>query len=395
MDIRRLALWEGRYATYMSNGSFSVVIEDQGEVAVELSAKLPNGARISPLSLPYFRGTGSGVFSDENRSWWASRQALYQAGGAYLSFPESNEDIVTSSNTYWMLRRYGTEDDYNGVWKYSEMKSREDGNKYHLGKIDLILPNHNMLYSAIRITNTGESELRANPAWYSMLSSPLVESGTMINTDARFFSAYSLNRRESGKNRFVSGRVFDELKKAPLATGGTADASVVPNTPTGTYDFIIGKLSNEGAGNWITVINPRSQLVYITYSPKAINDDEYDFPNAAICENYYGRMDAPWALFDGATPIVQSLTVGFNSGPKGTRNLSIAPGKSKTILIANGFYSYDNPRIGMGFYSNEISADGFCLKRTKSYAFLSADTAFKTLRKISKRIFFLGSDYHD
>ena len=27
MDIRRLALWEGRYATYMSNDIFSALIE--------------------------------------------------------------------------------------------------------------------------------------------------------------------------------------------------------------------------------------------------------------------------------------------------------------------------------------------------------------------------------
>ena len=52
MDIRRLSLWEGRNATYMSNDSFSVVIEDQGEVCLELSARMENGARISPLSLP-------------------------------------------------------------------------------------------------------------------------------------------------------------------------------------------------------------------------------------------------------------------------------------------------------------------------------------------------------
>ena len=394
MDIRRLALWEGRYATYMSNNSFSAVIEDQGEVAVELSSKIATGARISPLSLPYFRGFGTGVFSDENRTWWDSRQGLYQAGGAYFSFPENNEDIVTATNTYWMLRRYGTEDGQNGVWKYSEMKSRELGNKYHLGRVDLILPNHNVLYTAIKITNTGEEDLSANPAWSSVLSSPLVEGGTMLDTNAKYFSVYPLRRRESGKNRFEVGKVFDELKKAPLDGGGTADASIIPNAPTGTYDFIIGKLPSDESANWITVINPRSQLVYFSFTPKAINDDEYEFPNAAICENNYGRMDTPWALFDGATPIVQSLTVGFNAGPKGTKNMVIPPGKSKTIFIANGFYSYDNPRIGMGFYTNEITENGFNLKRTKSTAFLPADTSFKTLRRISKRIFFLGSDYH-
>lgn len=394
MDIRRLALWEGRYATYMSNDTFSAIIEDQGEVAVELSSKLNGKVRISALALPYFRGTGTGVYSDENRAWWDSRQGLYQAGGAYFSFPENNEDIVTSTNTYWMLRRYGTEDDYNGVWKYSEMKSREIGNKYHIGRVDLILPKHNILYTAIKITNTGEEPLLANPSWSSMLSSPIVEGGTMINTNARFFSAYPLKRRESSENRFMQGKIFDDLKKAPLASGGVADASVVPNIPTGTYDFLIGKNPDDDV-KWITVINPRMQMVYITYTPKAMSDDEYEFPNVAIGENWYGRMDAPWALFDGSTPIVQSLTVGFNAGPKGTRNMSIAPGKSKLILIANGFYSYDNPRIGMGFYANEISSEGFQLKRTKSYAYLPADTAFKTLRKISKRIFFLGSDYNN
>lgn len=391
MDIRRLALWEGRYATYMSNDSFSAIVEDQGEVTVELSAKLPSGVRLSPLSLPYFRGTGSGVFSDENRAWWDSRQGLYQAGGTYFSFPENNEDIVTAINTYWSLRRYGTEDDFHGVWKYSEMKSRQEGNRYHLGRIDLMLPGQNVLYTAIKITNTGDETLKANPSWSSMLSSPLVEGGTMLGTSAKFFSVYPLKKRESGKNRFSPGSVFEELKKAPLILGGTADASIVPNTPTGTYDFIIGKFYEKDDTRWITVINPRSQLIYFTFTPKAINQDEYEFPNVAIGENYYGRMDAPWALFDGATPIVQSLTVGFNAGPKGTKNFSLEKGESKTIYVANGFCSYDNPRISMGYYLNEISEKGFTLKRTKSTAFIPADTGFKALRRISKRIFFLGS----
>ena len=392
MDIRRLALWEGRYATYMSNDTFSAIIEDQGEVTIDLAAKLNTGARISPLSLPYFRGTGSGVFSDENRIWWDSRQGLYQAGGAYFTFPDNNEDIVTSSNTYWMLRRYGTEDDFHGVWKYSEMKSREEGNRYHLGRVDLMLPGHNVLYTAIKITNTGKDLLRANPTWNTMLSSPLVESGTSIATNARFFSVYPLRKRESGRNRFLTGSIFDDLKKAPLVDGGTADASFVPACPTGTYDYIIGKFPSDEDAKWITVINPRSQLIFYTYVPKVQSDDEFDFPNATICENYYGRMDAPWALFDGATPVVQALTVGFNAGPRGTRNLLLEPGEAKTIFVANGFMSYENPRIGMGFYSNDVSIEGFTLKRTKSTAFLPCDTGFAALRRISKRLFFIGSE---
>ena len=61
MDIRRLPLWEGRNATIMNNGEINAVIEDQGEVMLELSNQVRSGARVNPLAIPYFRGFGSGV----------------------------------------------------------------------------------------------------------------------------------------------------------------------------------------------------------------------------------------------------------------------------------------------------------------------------------------------
>lgn len=391
MDIRRLSLWEGRNATYMSNDSFSVVIEDQGEVALELSSRMENGARISPLSLPYFRGTGSGVFSDENSTWWRSRQGLYQAGGAYFNFPENNEDIINSSNTYWMLRRYGTEDENHGVWKYSEMKSRAENNRYHLGRVDLIIPGHNVLYTAIRITNTGDVTLKGSPSWNAMLTSPLIETGSMIDSNSKYFTVYPLRSRESGINRFSTFKVFDDLKKAPLENGGSADASIVPS-PTGTYDYIIGKFPEKDGTRWVSVINPRTQMIFITFTPSAVGDEDYEFPNSTIGENYYGRLDAPWALFDGATPQVMAVTAGFNAGPKGTMNLSIEPGQSKNIYIGTSFSYYSNPRLSLGFYNNEVTPEGFLFKRTKSAVVIPADTSFSILRKLSKRVFFLGSD---
>ena len=51
MDIRRLVLWEGRYATYMSNDIFAATIEDQGDVLVELTSRALSGARINALAL--------------------------------------------------------------------------------------------------------------------------------------------------------------------------------------------------------------------------------------------------------------------------------------------------------------------------------------------------------
>lgn len=387
MDIRRLALWEGRYATYMSNGEFSAVIEDQGEVAVELSTLMNNGSRLSPLSLPYFRGTGSGVFSDENGSWWQQKQGLYQAGGAYFNFPDTQEERINSSSTYWMLKRYGIEDEYSALWKYSEMKSRELGNKFHLARVDVVLPENNVLYTALRLTNTGDEVLRGNPSFTSMLSFPQVETGSFINTNARYFSSYPISKRESGVNRLEPGVVFEELKKAPSAGGSTIDISIVP-PPTGTYDFIIGKAPEDGDVSWISVINPLTQLLYISFTPNTADEEIYAFPNVALCENYYGRSDAPWALFDGAAPEVMSLSIGFNAGPKGADNFALAPGESKTIYIGNAFINYDNPRMGLGFYTNTVSSSGFLFKRTKSFIDLKADTSFSAIKKISKPLFF-------
>lgn len=387
MDIRRLSLWEGRYATYMSNDTFSVLTEDQGEVTLEMSIRNNEGARVSPLCLPYFRGTGSGVFSDDNGQWWRMNQGLYQAGGAYFNFPNTSDDIMNTSNTYWTLRRYGTEDEFGGVWKYSEMKARGENNRFICGKVDLLLPLQDVLYTAISITNLGEDVLRGNAKWVSMLSSPIIEKGAYISTNASSFRVYPLTYRESGVNRFAPNVVFDDLKKAPLLRGGTADASTVPS-PTGTYDYLMGKNADDSV-YWVNVINPSDQTIFTVFTPKANNENEYSFPFCTIGENWYGRMDSPWALFDGATPQIRSLSLGFASGERGSNNFSLLPGETKTFYIANSYSTLDSQRVAsLGHSSYEIKNNGIFFKRTKASSLLSCDTSFKAIRKISKRIFF-------
>ena len=394
MDIRRLSLWEGRNATYMSNGSFFVVTEDQGEITLEMSVRNSQGARVSSLCLPYFRGTGSGVMSDENGQWWRMRQGLYQAGGMYLSFPSGSDDAVTTTNTYWTVKRYGTEDEFGGVWKYSEMKSRQEGNRYKVGKVDLVLPGHNVLYTAYSITNIGDAPLRGNPQWTAVLSSPLVEKGTYINSNAVRYSVFPLAVRESGVNRFVPGTVFSDLRKAPLLKGGTADASVVP-VPTGTYDYILGQTGSESI-DWISATNPNDQMTFMVFMQKSQGEDDFSLPLCSIGENWYGRMDAPWALFDGATPQTRSLSLGFCAGERGSENFVLQSGETRTCYMGSLYSFVDNQRLAsMGFFSNEIRPEGFILKRTKSTFHLEADLTFKALRKVSRRLFFRASGAGD
>ncbi len=395
MDIRRLSLWEGRYATYMSNETFSALIEDQGNVVLEMSCRNINGARTSALCLPYFRGTGSGVLSDENGQWWRMSQGLYQAGGAYFNFPSNNDDIINTSNTYWTLKRYGTEDEFGGVWKYSEMKSREKDNHYKVGRVDLILSDMDALYTAISITNLSSDEtLSGSVKWVSMLSSPFIASGAFINTNSHLFSVYPLTHRESGVNRFIPSVVFDSLKNAPLLKGGTGDASIVPS-PTGTYDFIMGRNKEDEMG-WISVINPSDQMAFFVLTPKKEAENEYTFPFSTIGENWCGRMDSPWALFDGATPQVMALSVGFASGERGNHNFTLLPGETKVMYTANIYTLLESSRIASaGFYDNEVKSDSLCLKRTRSLNIIKADTSFRAIRKLSKKIFLKSSSTTD
>lgn len=388
MDIRRIPLWEGRNATYMSNDIINVVIEDQGEVCLEISNTCISGARVNPLSLPYFRGIGSGVLSDPNGEWYQMKQGLYQAGGSYFTFPYSSEDHITSNNTYWTVRKYGTEENYGGVWRLSEMKSREEGNRYHLEKVDLVIPGHPVLYTAIRIINTGDETIYASPSHSVMLGSPFFESGCFIDTNARNFSAYHRAVREMATNRFLSGPVFDDLKKAPLVKGGTADASYVP-PPTGTYDYLLGKFPDRVKTGWISIINPRLQQLFISFTPSDMLDS---FPNVFLVENYLGRMDTPWALYDGATSQIYSLSLGMNYGPKHTKNFTIDAGKSKTLYYADAFLGYENPRMNLGIYSVEFIEKGILLKRTKSSIFVPADHNFEAISKVSKRLFQNGQE---
>ena len=162
MDIRRIPLWESRNATFMSNNLIRAVIEDQGEVAIELSAQAVQGGFVNALSLPYFRGRSIGVGSDENTDWYKGKQKFYQAGGIYLTFPSKDEDMILTSNTCWMVRRYGSDGASGALWRLSEMKSRQEHNRYHASKVDMVFPGHPVLYSLVRLVNSGEEDLAYN-----------------------------------------------------------------------------------------------------------------------------------------------------------------------------------------------------------------------------------------
>ena len=393
MDIRRIPLWESRNATYMSNNLVRALIEDQGEVAIELSARCVQGGYVNALSLPYFRGRGIGVLSDQNADWWKSRQSFYQAGGIYITFPSKDEDSILTSNTYWMVRRYGSDGESGGLWRLSEMKSRQEHNRYHATKVDMLLSDHPVLYTLVRLVNTGDEDLTYNAGVHTMLSPPFLESGCFINTVPATFSAYSPNFREVAFNRLRSGVHFNDLRHAPSINGMPLDASYIPGA-TGSYDYLAGEVAHGEELGWISVINPRLQMVYMVLFPtpsSRFDDSVMKCPDSDIAMNLLGRMDSPWALYEGGTPQVFSLTLGHgrldhHGAFQSPTSYVLKPGQWIDLVSAQAFASYDNPRISSGFYSLEKEPGALVLKRTKSYALIPCDYTFSSLRTLAEKL---------
>ena len=293
-----------------------------------------------------------------------------------------------------MVRRYGSESEFGGVWRLSEMKSREEGNRYKATKLDMMLPGHPVLYSLIKLENNGEEALRYNVSMHAVLAPPFIESGSLINTSGAEFVAFPPNLREVAFNRLKSGTPFSDLKHAPSLNGGSIDMAYIPG-PNGSYDYIMGKISEQVSTGYLSVINPKQQLIYLSFFPAigdtSLPDDVVKCSNIDLAFNYAGRMDTPYALYEGGTPQVFTLTAGFgcmddHGAFNQDKNCVLLPGESKTFLSGHAFTSFDNPRISGGFYSVEKADHGLVCKRTKSYAYIQADYSFTVIRNLASRL---------
>lgn len=410
MDIRRLRLWESRNATVLSNDLIRIVLEDQGGMVLELSSDTPTGGRLNAHLLPHYRGSGTSVFSDENGQYWRNSPFLYQKAGSYLSFPnfgrsfsdgeELQEHNGYTASSYWMVERYGTDPEFGGVWLMSLVRNRKA--KWQVRKIDMLLPNQPVHYTACVITNNGTEDLVANATWNNELGSPFLESGCVLNASAESWATGDENSLIGTNARLAPNTVFDDWKKAPLKAGGTVDLSEVPPV-IGKSDIISGVIPKTASMGWSSVINPRQQMVYFNFfpGPAAVAEDEVPINFNNFIFDYGGRNETPWSLYPGGMSQQYSLNCGSGTnhlyeGLEHTKpgdqlmgadtTITVKPGETKTLYYASAFCAYDNNRIGGNFNTVEQVVEGIVLKRTKSWAFIPSDSTFHCLKQLTKRL---------
>jgi hypothetical protein len=410
MDIRRLRLWESRNATVLTNDLVRVMIEDQGGMTLELSAIAPQGGRLNAHLIPHYRGTGTSVFSDENPEYWRNSPYLYQKGGSYFSFPNygrafeteqgSQEQSGFTASAYWMVERYGTDPQFGGVWLMSLVRNRKA--HYQVRKLDLLLPNQPVHYTAVFITNNGQEDLVGNAAWNNEVGPPFLESGCVLNASAEHWITAAQGQIDVCASRLPSQTQFEDWRKAPSKEGGIIDLSEVP-PPIGKTDMISGVVPRSAHLGWSSVINPRQQMVYFTFfpGPAALDEDMLPINFNNFLFEYGGRCETPWAFYRGGMSQQYSLNCGSGTnnlyaGLQGAQNtdailgaettVTIKTGETRSLYYATAFAPYDNNRIGGNFYTVEQVVEGLVLKRTKSYAFIPADSTFHSLKALAKRL---------
>ena len=196
MDVRRLQLWKDRHATMLSNDILKTVIEDRGGMVRELSNTNKNGGRVNAHPLFHFLGKGADIREDENRNYYSNTNLLYTLGGNFFCFPNfgpphsyNNLDLPPhgyTANGLWNVVKYGTDGETGASWLLSTIAGPLEY-PFTAYKIEMLLPDHPVLYSSVTIDNPTDKPIITNAAWHNTTGAPFLETGCIINVCAKEF----------------------------------------------------------------------------------------------------------------------------------------------------------------------------------------------------------------
>lgn len=407
MDVRRIELWDGRYATLLDNDLVHLLVEDCGGTTLEFSALNFYGGRENVCSLPPYRGFESGFDKCPNPSWYRSNPSLYYDGGARFCFPNYGPSDSSelrngySSSCCWSVSRYGMDSMTGGVWLLSTLDNEKE--KWTLRRLDLLLPYQSVRYTATTLVNRSDAPISGNAVWSNCIGSPFLESGCLLNSCAETWMTAPGALERDRKRHFAEGVQFDSLTNVPVGGGKTVDYTVIPS-PNGYTDCVTGRVPRQSRLGWSSIINPRHRMIYFCFfpGPGALEDEDeigLNFLNYQFC--FGGADTTPYAFYKGGTDqhYVLDMGAGINLLDLG-RELSlekqtlmgadtlatIEPGEQKCLYYATLLQAYKNPRIGLNFYTVEPERGGILIKRTKSGAHLACEPDFRSIRKFRRKI---------
>ncbi len=435
MDIRRVKLTEHKNGTVLSNDLVRAIIQDHNGRVIELSATNIHGGWVNCNKLHKFPFSKDTVLQDGFYYDRTSRltELLY---GCQLHVEEKNkknvkvatkkvEEIETpipnnldamelgdvlierdlnlkkqnrthfvdsvfeADRVNWIVQRYGSDQSTGGAWVLSVNTTQSKNTKWLAKRLEIIFPNQPVLYSVTYVKNVGDEDLSVDMGFDNSLGSPFLESGCVINSSASAWRVADTASKEVTNTRVVDLKKNFQLDKAPLENGTHADIRNIAGV-IGTTDAIYGlNNSKDKSHQWISVINPRQQMVYLSFTPGPSLLEPIDtlLPYSNLVMDFGGRARQPWSVYDGGTCNEFALHASHSTTNFGdTEGLLLAPGEIKRAMVGRALISYDNVRMGNNFSSFESFNHNIVLKRTKSNIVIPSDPKFENVKKLCDRI---------
>ncbi len=391
-----------RDAVLLKQDTFRVMIDAEKGMTPELSAKSGDGW-INAHWQPWFRANSGEKWDEAKHSSFWKVPLLYDLAGNFPCVPNFGPDNKAGGysmpphgfTAYETWQQEEPETLEKGVSVVSTLKS--EGHPFSYKKTDMLLQGHNVHYTRVDVTNTGNREEPFNFGWHNTTGSPFLESGCLIDNSARSYAIPPEGGEFDPTGELAFGEESETLEKMPLRRGGFKDMRQVRGV-TGYADFITGAVPLDSTLGWSTIVNPRLRLVYLSFftGPSALADDEIGLYFYDLWLNYGGRNYQPWAVQDGqsdqtfclgaenatgyfANGLEQALEHPELMGNPTFQNLE--PGMTKTQYYATLFQPYEGDALDGGVKSVEGTDGGLILTgyNGKSVT-MAADWEFKNLK---------------
>ncbi|MDR2900481.1 MAG: hypothetical protein LBV20_03030 [Treponema sp.] len=401
LSAKRIKELGGRDATVLEHESIRVMIDDIGGMVPELSS-IQGNAILNAHWNPWFRGNQLAA-DNIDQSFWKGN-LLYHLAGNFPCAPNfGGGDLqdgtplpphgFTAHLPWRFIEKYS---DNKTAWALSTLESPEAKMPLSFKKIDAVFAEQAVHYTSLIITNNGASDIEINAAWHNTVGAPFLQSGCIISGAANRWAVAPSGGEFDATTRLKLGAEFDSLKKAPLASGGTIDLSLVP-APLGYTDLVCGAIPASAAFGWSSLVNPFLKMAYLCFftGAAAANDDDIILRFNDLWMQYGGRRFTPWAAYEGGTDLAYCLgtensAAGFPCGLQDARDrktllgapttVNIPAGKTMTLRYGTLFAPYAGTSLDAGVSSIESKDNQLILKGKNGAMSFNADTTFSVLK---------------
>ncbi len=410
LEARRVTAL-GHESVLLANGEVRTVVDAIGSMMPEFGRRAGSGT-LNAHWLPDFRdATGTPFVPGKHAAHWKAK-LLWDIAGDFTCSPGFGPGCTVdgvelpphgfTANDPWSIDGVGVDRDLAAAWARFSLESPAAGMPLTWLRSDLVLDGQPAYYSVTTVKNRGAKPIAVNLARHNTLGPPFLQAGCRISLCARRFMSAPSGTEFDPTGRLAQGAEFDDLARAPLRSGGTADLTLVPGM-IGHSDFVTGPVQRELGLGWSCVVNPVLKLAYLCFfpGPAATPEGEVALSFNDLWLQYGGRPFGPWAMYEGGADRTFCLgtenAVGcFANGLAASRAMpellgaptliTVPAGGERTLFYGTALVPLDDALVAEGVQEVAAEEGALVLRGAKASQRVKLDGGFGTVRRVASAI---------